>query len=55
MTVLSRAWRWSAQVDFSTLTSARHWLDVTNALVDAMDAERTGRHLLLPAALALPQ
>jgi len=55
VTVLSRAWRWSAQVDFSTLTSARHWLDVTNALVDAMDAERTGRHLLLPAALALPQ
>lgn len=54
VSVLLRAWQWSSQVDFSTLDSARHWLDLTNALIDAMDAERTGRHLVLPAALALP-
>lgn len=49
--VLANAWRWSAQVDFSTLESARTWLDRTNALVDARDAERAGQYLILPADL----
>jgi hypothetical protein len=46
--VLGRAWRWSAQVDFSSLAAARAMLDATHALVDPADAERAGRHLLLP-------
>jgi hypothetical protein len=46
--VLGRAWRWSAEIDFSSLAATRGMLDATNALVDAPDAERTGRHLLLP-------
>jgi hypothetical protein len=47
--VLANAWRWSAQVDFSTLETARSWMERTNALVDATDAERTGKYLILPA------
>jgi len=47
--VLANAWRWSAQVDFSTLPAARTWLERTNALVDATDAEREGKYLILPA------
>lgn len=49
--VLGSAWRWSAQVDFSSLEAARLMLDRTNALVDAADAERTGQYLLLPVDL----
>jgi hypothetical protein len=30
---------------------ARFWCDRTHALVDALDAERGGQHLLLPADL----
>jgi hypothetical protein len=50
--VLTGAWRWSSQVDFSSLEAARVWLDRTNAVVDAADAEREGKHLLLPADLS---
>ena len=46
--VLGRAWRWSAQVDFSTVASARAMLDATHALIDPTEAEREGIHLLLP-------
>ncbi|MGH3681608.1 MAG: Fic family protein [Natronosporangium sp.] len=46
--VLGRAWHWSAQLDFSSLASARVMLEATNALVDPADAEREGQHLLLP-------
>jgi len=49
--VLANAWQWGAQVDFSTLASARLWLEKTNALIDASDAQRLGKHLLLPADL----
>lgn len=49
--VLANAWQWGAQVDFSTLASARLWLEKTNALIDASDAERLGKHLVLPADL----
>ncbi len=49
--VLARCWQWSAQGDFSNLTAARLMLDQTNALVDAADAEREGKHLVLPADL----
>jgi hypothetical protein len=50
--VLAGAWRWSAQVDFSTLDTARFWCERTHALVDAVDAERAGQYLLMPADLA---
>ena len=50
--VLAGAWRWSSQVDFSSLEAARVWLERTNALIDATDAERQGKHLLMPADLA---
>ena len=50
--VLAGAWRWSSQVDFSSLEAARAWLGRTNALIDATDAEREGKHLLMPADLA---
>jgi hypothetical protein len=49
--VLTGAWQWSAQVDFSPLATARLWLEKTNALIDAPDAERMGKHLILPADL----
>lgn len=42
------AWRWSAQVDFSSVTAARAMLEATNALTDPAEAEREGRYLLLP-------
>ncbi len=50
--VLANAWRWSAQVDFSTVASAQLEMERTNALIDASDAERTGKHLILPADLS---
>lgn len=46
--VLSRAWRWSAQVDFSSVTVARAVLDATHALADPAEAEREGLQLRLP-------
>lgn len=46
--VLAMAWRWSAQVDFSSVTAARAMLEATNALTDPAEAEREGRYLLLP-------
>jgi hypothetical protein len=49
--VLANAWQWSAQVDFSTLPTAQLWFEKTNALIDASDAERMGKRLLLPADL----
>lgn len=49
--VLANAWRWSAQVDFSSVASARLGMERTNALIDAADAERAGKYLLLPADL----
>ena len=49
--VLANAWRWSAQVNFSTLETARSVMERTNALVDATDAERAGKYLILPADL----
>jgi hypothetical protein len=49
--VLANAWRWSAQVDFSTVAAARLDLERTNALIDASDAERSGKYLILPADL----
>jgi Fic/DOC family len=49
--VLANAWRWSAQMDFSTLETARAGMDQTNALMDATDAERAGKYLILPADL----
>ncbi len=50
--VLANAWRWSAQVDFSTVEGARSWLARTHALIDAVDAERGGKYLILPADLS---
>ncbi len=50
--VLANAWRWSAQVDFSTVAAARLDLERTNALIDASDAERSGKYLILPADLS---
>ena len=49
--VLTKTWQWSSQGDFSGLPAARLMLAQTNALVDASDAEREGKHLLLPAGL----
>jgi hypothetical protein len=49
--VLANAWQWGAQVDFSTLPTAQLWFEKTNALIDASDAERMGKRLLLPADL----
>lgn len=46
--VLGRAWRWSAQVDFSSVAVARAVLDATHALADPADAEREGLQLRLP-------
>jgi hypothetical protein len=46
-----KTWQWSSQVDFSGLAAARLMLAQTNALVDASDAEREGKHLVLPADL----
>ena len=51
--VLTNAWRWSAQVDFCTLDSARTWAGRTNALMDSTDAERSGKYLVLPADLTV--
>ena len=49
--VLAATWRWSAQGDYADLDAARLMLAQTNALVDAADAEREGKHLLLPSEL----
>lgn len=49
--VLAATWRWSAQGDHADLDAARLMLAQTNALVDAADAEREGKHLLLPSEL----
>ncbi|HCU50917.1 MAG TPA: cell filamentation protein Fic [Micromonosporaceae bacterium] len=46
-TVLRRAQRWSAGIDFSSVAVAEPMLEQTNALTDATDAERSGLHLLV--------
>ncbi len=48
VTVLDRARRWTAQMDWSTIGTSRQLLDRTNAFVDASDAEDRGLHLLAP-------
>lgn len=50
---LNTAWRWSAEMDFSDQQIARYWLDLTNAMTDSTDAERTGVRLLLPSDVAI--
>ena len=50
--VLANAWRWSAQVDFSSVAAARLGMERTHALIDAADAERAGKYLILPADLS---
>jgi fido (protein-threonine AMPylation protein) len=45
---LDRVRRWTARMDWSTLTVARRLLDATNAFADANDAEDRGLHLLDP-------
>ncbi len=50
--VLANAWRWSAQVDFSSVEAARPTMERTNALIDPADAERAGKYLILPADLS---
>ncbi len=54
VTVLDRARRWTAQMDWSTLVTARPLLNQTNAFVDANDAEDRGLHLLAPATAGPP-
>lgn len=51
---LNRAWRWSAEMDFSDQHTARYWLGLTNATMDSTDAERSGARLLLPNEVAIP-
>ena len=50
--VLGNAWRWSAQVDFSSVEAARPTMERTNALIDPADAERAGKYLILPADIS---
>jgi hypothetical protein len=50
--VPANAWRWSAQVDFSTPETARPGMERTSDLADATDAERAGKYLSWPADLA---
>jgi hypothetical protein len=45
---LDRVRRWTARMDWSTLTVARRLLERTNAFLDANDAEDRGLHLLDP-------
>lgn len=49
VTYLDRVRRWTARMDWSTLTVTRRLLDRTNAFVDANDAETRGLQLLDPA------
>jgi Fic family protein len=49
-TFLDRVRRWTTQVDWSALTSARAALEATNALIDANDAEDRGLQLLQPTS-----
>lgn len=48
VTYLDRIRRWTARIDWSTLDTARHHLDRTNAFIDANDAEDRGLHLVDP-------
>ena len=48
---MSDAWQWTAQMDFTDQTTARTWLDLTNALVDSNEAARNGLRLLLPGTV----
>lgn len=45
---LDRVRRWTARMDWSTLTRSRQLLEQTNAFVDPNDAEDRGLHLLDP-------
>jgi len=49
-TFIDRVRRWTTQVDWSTLATTRGVLEVTNALIDANDAEDRGLQLLQPNA-----
>ena len=49
---LSFARKYTAQVDFTSRTSAEHLLTRTNALRDAVEADAAGLRLLLPSRLA---
>ena len=48
VTYLDRVRRWTARIDWSTLTAARAVLEQTNAFADANDAEDRGLQLLDP-------
>jgi len=50
---LNRTWRWSAEMDFSDQGTARHWLELTNAVIDSTDAEQSGVALRLPSEIAI--
>jgi hypothetical protein len=50
--VLDFAQRYTTQLDFSTMESARHQLTGTNAFVDPAEALERGVRLTLPAAVA---
>ena len=54
MRVLAFAWKWTSQMDFSSLALARQLVTFTNADVDSTVAERTGTTLLLPADRKAP-
>ena len=49
--VLGHARRHTAQTDYSTFERAERMLRLTNAFVDARDAERSGLRLELPSSL----
>lgn len=51
---LNRAWRWSAEMDFTDQATARHWLELTHATIDSTDAEHSGIQLRLPSEIAIP-
>jgi len=50
---LNRAWRWSAEMDFTDQATARHWLELTHAVTDSTDAEHSGIALRLPSEVAI--
>ncbi|MBA3294639.1 MAG: hypothetical protein H0T40_13140 [Geodermatophilaceae bacterium] len=50
---LNRAWRWSAEMDFTDQATARHWLELTHAVTDSTDAEYSGLEMRLPSEVAI--
>jgi len=51
---LNRGWRWSAEMDFTDQALSRHWLELTQAMTDSTDAERSGVQLRLPSEIGIP-